>query len=77
MRAWEFGLARRVQPSLMSILRLNLVLTYGIPPEFRGGAHLFMYAWALQMFHTWVDSAAYASGTLIIRQTPPTRDQGV
>ena len=22
---------------LMSILRLNLVLTYGIPPEFRGG----------------------------------------
>ena len=25
---------------LISILRLNLVLTYGIPPEFRGGAHL-------------------------------------
>ena len=25
----------------MSILRLNLVLTYyGIPPEFRGGVHL-------------------------------------
>ena len=23
-----------------SILRLNLVLTYGIPPEFRGGVHL-------------------------------------
>ena len=23
---------------LISILRLNLVLTYGIPPEFRGGA---------------------------------------
>ena len=33
--------ARRVQPSLLiSILRLNLVLTYGIPPEFRGGVHL-------------------------------------
>ena len=26
---------------LISILRLNLVLTYGIPPEFRGGVHLF------------------------------------
>ena len=25
---------------LVSILRLNLVLTYGIPPEFRGGDHL-------------------------------------
>ena len=25
-----------------SILRLNLVLTYGIPPEFRGGVHLFI-----------------------------------
>ena len=26
---------------LISILRLNLVLTYGIPPEFRGGVHLW------------------------------------
>ena len=24
----------------ISILRLNLVLTYGIPPGFRGGVHL-------------------------------------
>ena len=38
--------ARRVQPNpsrvslLISILRLNLVLTYGIPPEFRGGVRL-------------------------------------
>ena len=24
---------------LISILRLNLMLTYGIPPEFRGGVH--------------------------------------
>ena len=46
--ALEFGLARRVQPSRpastcsFSILRLNLVLTYGIPPEFRGGVHLFI-----------------------------------
>ena len=27
---------------LISILRLNLVLTVGIPPEFRGGVHLFI-----------------------------------
>ena len=27
---------------LMSILRLNLMLTYGISPEFRGGVHLYM-----------------------------------
>ena len=27
---------------LISILRLNPVLTYGIPPEFRGGVHLFI-----------------------------------
>ena len=28
---------------LISILRLNLVFTYGIPPEFRGGVHLFIF----------------------------------
>ena len=28
---------------LISMLRVNLVLTYGIPPEFRGGVHLFIY----------------------------------
>ncbi|CAN0279294.1 unnamed protein product, partial [Ascophyllum nodosum] len=27
---------------LISILRLNVVLTYGSPPEFRGGVHLFI-----------------------------------
>ena len=27
---------------LISILRLNLVRTYGIPPELRGGVHLFV-----------------------------------
>ena len=28
---------------LIFILRLNLVLAYGVPPEFRGGVHLFVY----------------------------------
>ena len=48
VRAWEFGLARQVWQSRpasacsLSILRLNLVLTYGIPPDFRGGVHLFI-----------------------------------
>ena len=48
VRAIEFGLARRVQPSRpaaacsFSILRLNLVLIHGIPPDFRGGVYLFL-----------------------------------
>ena len=36
-----FGSPARVS-LLVSILRLNLVLTYGIPPEFRGGVHLLI-----------------------------------
>ena len=30
------------RPVSFSILRLNLVLTHGIPPDFRGGVHLFI-----------------------------------
>ena len=36
----ESGAYLRDSSLLISILRLNLVLTYGIPPEFRGGVHL-------------------------------------
>ena len=45
LRIWsrETGSAITSRVSLLiSILRLNLVLTYGIPPEFRGGVHLFI-----------------------------------
>ena len=45
LRIWsrETGSAVTSRASLLiSILRLNLVLTYGIPPEFRGGVHLFI-----------------------------------
>ena len=45
LRIWprETGPAVLSRVSLLiSILRLNLVLTYGIPPEFRGGVHLFI-----------------------------------
>ena len=45
LRIWsrETGSAVPSRVSLLiSILRLNLVLTYGIPPEFRGGVHLFV-----------------------------------
>ena len=44
-RAGEFGLARRVRQSHLASAcsspysRLNLVLAYEIPPEFRGGVH--------------------------------------
>ena len=39
--SWD-GFGSPVSRQLISILRLNLVLTYGIPPEFRGGVHLFI-----------------------------------
>ena len=45
LRIWsrETGWAVPSRVSLLiSILRLNLVLTYGIPPEFRGGVVLFI-----------------------------------
>ena len=45
LRIWsrETGSAVPSRVSLLiSILRLNMVLTYGIPPEFRGGVHLFI-----------------------------------
>ena len=45
LRIWslETGSAVPSRASLLiSILRLNLVLTCGIPPEFRGGVHLFI-----------------------------------
>ena len=43
LRIWsrETGSADPSRASLLiSILRLNLVLTYGIPPEFRGSVHM-------------------------------------
>ena len=48
VRAGEIGLAKRVRQSRPASAcsspysRLNLVLTYGIPPDFRGGVHLFI-----------------------------------
>ena len=50
VRAREFGLARRVRQSRPALpahlhtysVRLIRVLTYGIPPEFRGSVHLFI-----------------------------------
>ena len=45
LRIWFRGTGSAV-PSrvslLNSILRLNMVLTYGVPPEFRGGVHLYI-----------------------------------
>ena len=46
LRIWsrETGSAVPSHVSLLiSILRLNMVLTYEIPPEFRGGVRLFIY----------------------------------
>ena len=46
-----YGLDRPVprQPACsFSILRLNLVLTHGIPPDFRGSIHLFKPPYAIR-----------------------------
>ena len=46
VRARQFGIARQVRPSRpasscsFSILRMNLLLTHEIPPDFRDGVHL-------------------------------------
>ena len=54
VRALEFGLARRVQSSRpasaysFSILRLNLVLTHEVPPDFHAASvYLFKPSYAL------------------------------
>ena len=47
-RAWECGSVRQIWPSRLvsacsfSTLRLNLVLTYGIPPGLHGGVHIYL-----------------------------------
>ena len=46
VRAREFDLARRIRqsrPASVCSSRPNIMLTYEIPPEFRGGVHLFIY----------------------------------
>ena len=50
----RIGLVRRVrrlvpsQACLFSTLRLNLVLTHGIPPDLGGGVHLFMLPYVIR-----------------------------
>ena len=41
IRSREVGSGVPSRVSLLILLRLNLVLTHGIPPDFRGGVHLF------------------------------------
>ena len=54
VRAWEFRLARRVRPSRPASacsffkLRLNLVLTRGIPLDLRGGVLCVFYYWLVE-----------------------------
>ena len=47
LRIWfprQVWLYRLLSACSFSILTLNLVLTHGIPPEFRGGVHIFLPA---------------------------------
>ena len=43
LRIWspEVGSGVPSRVTLLILLRLNLVLTHGIPPDFRGGVHFF------------------------------------
>ena len=45
LRIWSREMCSAIPSSvslLISTLRLDLVLTYEIPPEFRGGVHIFI-----------------------------------
>ena len=57
LRIWsrETGSAVPSRVSLLiSILRLNLVLAYGIPPEFRGGALSYqLWVWEREANINW------------------------
>ena len=50
LRIWSREMCSAVPSRVnlhISLLRLNRVLTYGIPPEFRGGVHLFKPPYAI------------------------------
>ena len=46
---------------LISILKLNLVLTFGIPPEFRDGVHLLIQT----AISHWVSAVFIGSRTCV------------
>ena len=79
MRIWscETGSACPSRVSLLiSILRLNLVLTfYGIPPDFRGGVHLFIQT----VIRHWVSSEFIGSRSCVpmtlTAERPPAQGQ--
>ena len=43
LRIWSREMSRPASACSFSMPRLNLVLTHGIPPDFRGSVHLFCY----------------------------------
>ena len=68
LRIWsrETGSAVPSRVSLLiSILRLNLVLTYGIAPEFRGGVH------RLNLVLTYGIPPGFRGGVRYNRSAPP------
>ena len=59
---------------LISILRLNTVLTSGIPPKFRGGVHLFI----LTAIRNYVPMAGHARNYVpmaFTAESPPAQGQ--
>ena len=77
LRIWsrETGSAVPSRVSLLiSILRLNMVLTHGIPPDFRGGVHLFPYLNRLLRHR--VSPEFIGSHTIYCAPKPPTTPSG-
>ena len=76
IRCRETGSAVPFRVSLfISILRLNLVLTYGIPPEFRGGVHLFIEtAIRYRVSPDFIGSCNYVP-MAFTAESPPAQDQ--
>ena len=61
---------------LMSIRRLNLVLTYGIPPEFHDGVHLYFKTTIRhRVNHEFIGSSRNFVPMAFTAESPPTQGQ--
>ena len=59
----------------ISVLRLNLVLTYGIPPEFRGGVYLLFKTAIRHRFSPEFIGHAIAYRRRSLAESPPAQGQ--
>ena len=78
----SFGLMGRVQPSRpasvcsLPTLRLNLMLTHGNPPDFRGGVYLFIPSYVIGPAPSFIGSCNYVPMAFTAK-SPPAQGQPV